>query len=82
MNEGVMAHPMHLHGLAQLVIAKDGYALPAPYQADTVTVAPGERYTVLVHATSPGTWAWHCHILPHAERDDGMFGMVTAMVVA
>jgi FtsP/CotA-like multicopper oxidase with cupredoxin domain len=81
MNEGVMAHPMHLHGLAQLVIAKDGYALPAPYQADTVMVAPGERYTVLVHATSPGTWAWHCHILPHAERDDGMFGMVTAMVV-
>jgi len=81
MNEGVMIHPMHLHGLAQLVIAKDGYPVPQPYQADTVTVAPGERYTVLVHATSPGTWAWHCHILPHAEREDGMFGMVTAMVV-
>jgi len=82
MNEGVMAHPMHLHGLAQLVIAKDGYPVPQPYQADTVTVAPGERYTVLVHATIPGTWAWHCHILPHAEREDGMFGMVTAMVVS
>jgi FtsP/CotA-like multicopper oxidase with cupredoxin domain len=81
MNEGVMAHPMHLHGLEQLVIAKDGFALPQPYRADTVMVAPGERYTVLVHATSPGTWAWHCHILPHAEREDGMFGMVTAMVV-
>jgi len=81
MNEGVMAHPMHLHGLPQLVIAKDGYPLPQPYDADTVTVAPGERYTVLVHATLPGTWAWHCHILPHAEREDGMFGMVTALVV-
>jgi FtsP/CotA-like multicopper oxidase with cupredoxin domain len=44
-------------------------------------VGPGERYTVLVHADMAGTWAWHCHILPHAERDDGMFGMVTALVV-
>ena len=81
MNEGVMAHPMHLHGLAQTIIAKDGYAVPAPYQADTVLVAPGERYTVLVHATLPGIWAWHCHILNHAENDTGMFGMVTALIV-
>jgi uncharacterized cupredoxin-like copper-binding protein len=81
MNEGVSAHPMHLHGLPQLVIAKDGYALAQPYTADTVMVGPGERFTVLVQATVPGTWAWHCHILPHAEREDGMFGMVTAMVV-
>jgi len=81
MNEGVMVHPMHLHGLAQMVIAKDGYPLAQPYEADTILVGPGERYTVLVHATEPGTWAWHCHILPHAERADGMFGMVTAMVV-
>jgi FtsP/CotA-like multicopper oxidase with cupredoxin domain len=81
MNEGVMAHPMHLHGLPQLIIAKDGFPVPQPYRADTVMVGPGERYTVLVQATAPGTWAWHCHILPHAEREDGMFGMVTAMVV-
>jgi len=52
-----------------------------PYEADTVAVAPGERYTVLVHATEPGVWAWHCHILNHAERDDGMFGMVTTFIV-
>jgi FtsP/CotA-like multicopper oxidase with cupredoxin domain len=82
LNEGMMAHPMHLHGLDQLVIAKDGYPLDSPYLVDTVNVAPGERYTVLVHATLPGTWAWHCHILNHAESDKGMFGMVTAMVVA
>ena len=38
---------------------------------------------VLVHATEVGTWAWHCHILSHAERNDGsMFGMVTALVVS
>jgi len=81
MNEGVMAHPMHLHGLIQRVIAKDGIPLEFPYDADTINVAPGERYTVLVQASEPGVWAWHCHILPHAEREDGMFGMVTAMIV-
>jgi FtsP/CotA-like multicopper oxidase with cupredoxin domain len=81
LNEGVMAHPMHLHGLVQRVIAKDGIPLEYPYDADTINVAPGERYTVLVKATEPGVWAWHCHILPHAEREDGMFGMVTAMIV-
>ena len=32
-------------------------------------------------ATIPGTWAFHCHILPHAESDHGMFGMVTALIV-
>jgi FtsP/CotA-like multicopper oxidase with cupredoxin domain len=81
MNEGTQIHPMHLHGMGQLVIAKDGYPLATPQEEDTVTVAPGERWTVLVHATQPGTWVWHCHILPHAENSDGMFGMVTALVV-
>ena len=81
LNEGLTTHPMHLHGLDQLVTAKDGFALDTPYFADTVNVAPGERYTVLVEATTVGTWAWHCHILTHAESDAGMFGMVTAMVV-
>jgi manganese oxidase len=81
MNEGVMAHPMHLHGMTQRVIAKDGFPLEFAYDADTINVAPGERYSVLVRASEPGVWAWHCHILPHTEREDGMFGMVTAMIV-
>jgi manganese oxidase len=79
-NEGNMLHPIHLHELPQLVIAKDGYPTP-PQLMDTVTVAPGERYTVLVHATEIGVWAWHCHILTHAENQTGMFGMVTALIV-
>ena len=81
MNEGVMSHPMHLHGLAQSVIAKDGFPLAQPSKEDTVMVGPGERFSVLVQASAIGTWAWHCHILPHAEREDGMFGMVTALIV-
>jgi FtsP/CotA-like multicopper oxidase with cupredoxin domain len=81
LNEGVMAHPMHLHGMVQKIIAKDGIPLAQPYEADTVVVSPGERYTVLIHADAPGVWAWHCHILTHAESAQGMFGMVTAMIV-
>ena len=80
-NEGLQVHPMHLHGMPGTVIAKDGIPLASPYGADTVLVGPGERYTVLVQATEPGTWAWHCHVLTHAEREDGMFGMVTALIV-
>jgi FtsP/CotA-like multicopper oxidase with cupredoxin domain len=81
MNEGLQIHPMHLHGMRQLVVAKDGYALPDPHYEDTVLVAPGERVDVIVEASELGTWAFHCHILTHAEGPNGMFGMVTALVV-
>jgi manganese oxidase len=81
MNEGMMIHPMHLHGMHMTVIAKDGWDQPAPWKCDTLNIAPGERWDVLVRATNPGTWAFHCHILPHAESEHGMFGMVTALVV-
>jgi FtsP/CotA-like multicopper oxidase with cupredoxin domain len=80
-NEGLQVHPMHLHGFEQIVYAKDGEPLDAPYAADTVLVGPGERYTVLFHADQVGTWVWHCHILNHVEAATGMFGMVTAVVV-
>jgi len=80
-NEGLQIHPMHLHQFPQLVYAKDGVPLDEPYWADTVNVAPGERYTVMYRADDPGVWVWHCHILNHVERADGMFGMVTAIVV-
>ncbi|MEP6468783.1 MAG: multicopper oxidase domain-containing protein [Chloroflexota bacterium] len=82
MNEGLQIHPMHLHGIPQLVIAKDGYLLPDPHYEDTVLVAPGERIDVLVEATELDVRAFHCHILTHAEGPDGMFGMVTALIVA
>ena len=81
MNEGLSSHPMHLHRNDQLVVAKDGIPLDSPYLADTVNVAPGERYSVLITAEEEGIWAFHCHILTHAERDTGMFGMVTTMIV-
>jgi len=81
MNEGMMIHPMHLHGMHMTVIDKDGWAQPAPWKCDTLNIAPGERWDVIVNCNNPGTWAFHCHILAHAESDHGMFGMVTALVV-
>ena len=81
MNEGLIIHPMHLHGYYMKVIAKDGALLTSPYLADTLNLAPGERYDAIVEANEPGAWAFHCHILTHAESAKGMFGMVTALVV-
>ena len=70
-NEGLSPHPMHLHQFPQLVYAKDGIPLDQPYWADTINIAPGERYSVIFQTTDPGVWVWHCHILTHVENSDG-----------
>ena len=80
-NDGSMLHPMHLHGFHFAVVGEDGFPLTEPYETDTLVVAPGQRFDVLVHADQPGVWAFHCHILPHVEGPQGMYGMVTALVV-
>lgn len=81
-NEGVMMHPWHTHGFRQRVVARDGAPLgSAEFYADTLGVDPGERFDAIVECERVGVWAFHCHILPHAEGLDGMFGMVTALVV-
>ena len=82
-NDGELLHPMHLHGFHFLVVGLDGFPLsPANrYMADTLVVAPGSRYDIMVKADQSGAWAFHCHILSHVEGPEGMFGMVTALVV-
>ena len=82
-NEGVMMHPWHTHGFRQLVVARDGAPLgDAAFECDTLGVNPGERFDTIVECDRVGVWALHCHILPHVEGLDGMFGMVTALVVS
>jgi FtsP/CotA-like multicopper oxidase with cupredoxin domain len=82
MNEGVMMHPWHLHGMPMHVVARDGYDLgSAAFFCDTLGVNPGERWDVVIDCEDVGAWAFHCHILPHAEGVEGMFGMVTALVI-
>ncbi len=48
---------------------------------DTLNIAPGQRFETIVTASELGDWAFHCHILSHAETAQGMFGMVTVLVV-
>lgn len=82
MNEGLMMHPWHSHGFAMDVIARDGIPLgSASFKADTFGVNPGERFDAVITAERLGVWAFHCHVLSHVEGPDGMFGMVTALIV-
>ncbi|GHJ98749.1 multicopper oxidase family protein [Streptomyces sp. NPDC003753] len=60
-------HPMHLHGHRMLVLSRNGHAVSgSPWWADTLNVAPGERYEVAFRADNPGMWMDHCHNLAHA----------------
>ncbi len=74
-NESMMAHPMHLHGMfVQLVNGQPADRLPNKH---VVNVAPGSSYSVMMTANEPGEWAFHCHLLYHMSA-----GMMTKAVVA
>jgi len=67
-NDTMMEHPIHLHGLwSELDNGQDAFR---PYK-HTVLVKPAERIAWLVTADLPGRWAFHCHLLYHMET--GMF---------
>ena len=81
MNEGMMYHPMHLHGMAMEVFQRDGYPISPPYKCDTIDVPPGNRFDCIIECTDPGLWAFHCHVLSHAEYEGGFFGLVTVLAI-
>jgi CopA family copper-resistance protein len=70
-NDTMMEHPIHLHGLWSEL--ENGHGDYLPYK-HTVIVKPGERVSYLVSADTPGRWAYHCHLLYHMEA--GMFRTV------
>jgi manganese oxidase len=65
-------HPMHVHGGPFEVVAVDGETLAptARYLADTVNVAPGQRFDVIWTARRPGKWLVHCHIPHHTTNNN------------
>lgn len=69
-NAGNSLFAMHLHGHHVLVTHKDGILLESPYWADTVALAPGERYDVFVKLDNPGMWDLHDHIGGHTQNDN------------
>jgi FtsP/CotA-like multicopper oxidase with cupredoxin domain len=77
---GSELHSMHLHGHDMLVTHKDGLPLASPYYADTVLVAPGERYDVIVRMNNPGLWMVHDHIDPHATNNGQHHGGAMTVV--
>lgn len=67
-NETMMNHPLHLHGLWQDLDNGQGPFNPRKH---VVNVGPGETVRVDVSADAPGEWAFHCHLVYHMET--GMF---------
>ena len=63
-NDTMMDHPMHLHGVWSEL--ENGQGEHRPYK-HTILVKPGERLSYLVTADEPGRWAFHCHLLYHME---------------
>lgn len=70
-NDTMMEHPLHLHGMWMHLENGAGAYLPRKH---TVVVKPAERLSVVVSADAPGPWAFHCHLLLHMEA--GMFRVV------
>jgi CopA family copper-resistance protein len=67
-NDSMMTHPIHLHGMWSEVEGHGGDFLVRKH---TVSVQPAQRLSYLVTADPPGRWAYHCHLLFHMEA--GMF---------
>src|SRR6266478_788449 len=67
-NDSMMNHPIHLHGMWGEVEGSDGRFL---LRKHTINVQPGQRLSYLVTADALGHWAYHCHLLYHMEA--GMF---------
>ncbi len=70
-NDTMMEHPLHLHGMWMHLENGTGAYLPRKH---TVIVKPAERLSVAISADAPGRWAFHCHLLLHMEA--GMFRVV------
>ncbi|PAU95084.1 copper resistance protein CopA [Aliifodinibius salipaludis] len=70
-NDTMMEHPIHLHGMWMELENGNGQYNPRQH---TLLVQPAQRISALVTPRDKGRWAFHCHILYHMER--GMFRVV------
>jgi CopA family copper-resistance protein len=67
-NDSMMNHPIHLHGMWSEVESPEGEFLVRKH---TIIVQPGQQLSYGVTANALGRWAFHCHLLYHMEA--GMF---------
>lgn len=69
-NDTMMTHPIHLHGMWSELETGDPAHIPRKH---TVIVQPGSKISYLITADAMGGWAYHCHLLYHMP---GMFRKV------
>lgn len=72
-NDTMMTHPIHLHGLWSDLESPDG---AFQVRKHTISLNPAQRISYRVSADTRGNWAYHCHLLYHMEA-----GMFRAVVV-
>jgi len=72
-NDTMMTHPIHLHGLWSDLESPDG---AFQVRKHTISLNPAQRLSYRVSADARGNWAYHCHLLYHMEA-----GMFRAVVV-
>ena len=74
-NDSMMAHPMHLHGMFMQL--ENGQAAVDMPNKHTIVVPPAKTVTALLTADELGEWAIHCHLLYHMGA-----GMMNKLIVA
>ena len=67
-NDTMMTHPIHLHGMWSDLEDEDGNFMVRKH---TIDMPPGSKRSYRVTADALGRWAYHCHLLFHMEM--GMF---------
>jgi FtsP/CotA-like multicopper oxidase with cupredoxin domain len=72
-NDTMMSHPIHLHGMFVEIVNGNGAYNPLKH---TVVVKPAERIAVDLTPDPPGAWAFHCHMLYHMNA-----GMMQSVIV-
>lgn len=70
-NDTMMEHPIHLHGMFMELDNGSGEYMPRKH---TISIKPAERLSMIITADEAGNWAFHCHLLYHMEA--GMFRVV------
>lgn len=77
---GEEMHSIHIHGHVFKIVYKDGHLLPAPIDADTVLIGPGERYDLFLKADNPGRWMVHDHIDSHTVNGTTPMGGIMTVI--
>lgn len=70
-NASQETHSMHLHGHDEVVVAKNGHAVPVTTET-TQSITPGDFFDIEFRANNPGNWIFHCHFPHHTAN--GMNG--------